>query len=385
MKTNVAVLLVGAVAGQILLLGSGCKDPDVLAPRGYQVPQAVPDPDYTTEPARKTPAVSAKPAPAKPEIETFPPAAVDNPPAFESIPKAPPADNTPEKYVVQKGDTLGKIGQRYGVGAAALAKYNNLDVKKYIRVGQTIMIPPPGTVIHVERTKPAAKKHSTGKSSARSAAPAASAAGSHAALADGYYVVRSGDSISKIAAKFKVKRADLMKANNITSNTVLQIGQKLVIPGKSPSGTAAASRTSSSTPVKPATSAQPVTPASADGLGSPASPVQPGDKSLEGILDGVEDPAVDNGAAATTPAATAPAAPAGAPAAAGVSTPAAVPPAAPVTATSLTSRRSIDIPTDTTWENVATMYATTVDELKRLNPDVRDEKIIRAGKILFIP
>ncbi len=388
MKTNVAVLLVGAVAGQILLLGSGCKDPDVLAPRGYQVPQAVPDPDYTTEPARKTSAVPVKPAPAKPEVETFTPDPVYNPPAFDSIPKAPPADNTPEKYVVQKGDTLGKIGQRYGVGAAALAKYNNLDVKKYIRVGQTIMIPPPGTVIHVERTKPAAKKHSSGKSSARSAASSASSSGNHAALADGYYVVRSGDSISKIAARFKVKRADLMKANSINSNTILQIGQKLVIPGKSPSGTAAVSRTSSSAPVKPAASAQSVAPAPADGLGSPVSPVQPGDKSLEGILDGVEDPAVDGGAAAATPAAVAPVAPvapAGAPAADGVSAASNVPPSTPVTATSLTSRRSIDIPADTTWEKLATMYGTTVDELKRLNPDVRDEKTVRAGKILFIP
>ena len=45
-----------------------------------------------------------------------------------------------------------------------------------------------------------------------------------------FYVVQSGDSPARIAKKFKVSYADLLKANNIEDPKKLQIGQKLVIP-----------------------------------------------------------------------------------------------------------------------------------------------------------
>ena len=45
-----------------------------------------------------------------------------------------------------------------------------------------------------------------------------------------FYVVQSGDSPARIAKKFKVNYADLLKANNIEDPKKLQIGQKLVIP-----------------------------------------------------------------------------------------------------------------------------------------------------------
>jgi LysM repeat protein len=45
-----------------------------------------------------------------------------------------------------------------------------------------------------------------------------------------FYVVQSGDSPARIAKKFKVNYADLLKANNIEDPKKLQIGQKLIIP-----------------------------------------------------------------------------------------------------------------------------------------------------------
>ena len=45
-----------------------------------------------------------------------------------------------------------------------------------------------------------------------------------------FYVVQSGDSPARIAKKFKVNQADLLKVNNIEDPKKLQIGQKLVIP-----------------------------------------------------------------------------------------------------------------------------------------------------------
>ncbi|MBR2510462.1 MAG: LysM peptidoglycan-binding domain-containing protein, partial [Lentisphaeria bacterium] len=47
----------------------------------------------------------------------------------------------------------------------------------------------------------------------------------------GLYTVRRGDSISRIAKRLKVKRADLMEANNLTPNSILRPGQTLKLPG----------------------------------------------------------------------------------------------------------------------------------------------------------
>lgn len=57
------------------------------------------------------------------------------------------------------------------------------------------------------------------------------AASSKSAAASSVYTVRKGDSVYVIAKRFKVKRADLMAANNLNPNSVLKIGQKLTIPG----------------------------------------------------------------------------------------------------------------------------------------------------------
>ena len=43
------------------------------------------------------------------------------------------------------------------------------------------------------------------------------------------YIVKSGDSLWKIAQKYDVNVNDLIKANNLSSN-VLSIGQTIIIP-----------------------------------------------------------------------------------------------------------------------------------------------------------
>ena len=45
------------------------------------------------------------------------------------------------------------------------------------------------------------------------------------------YVVQSGDNLSIIATKTGVAIADILAANNITTSTVLAVGQELIIPG----------------------------------------------------------------------------------------------------------------------------------------------------------
>lgn len=121
------------------------------------------------------------------------------------------------KYVVVRGDTLGKIAARHGVKTIDLAKANDLQLNSVIRIGQKLTIPDEKTV--------------SSKKTAKNSSSAASSSTKNSAPRSGLYTVRRGDSIYIIAKRCKVKRADLMAVNNLTENSVLRIGQTLKLPG----------------------------------------------------------------------------------------------------------------------------------------------------------
>ena len=104
---------------------------------------------------------------------------------------APGGANT---YTVKSGDSLWKIANEYGVTVDELKKANNLS-SNVLNIGQILKIP----TKEVE--------------------------------SDNIYIVKSGDSLWKIANEYDVTVDELKKANNLTSN-VLSIGQKLVIPSE---------------------------------------------------------------------------------------------------------------------------------------------------------
>jgi len=55
---------------------------------------------------------------------------------------------------------------------------------------------------------------------------------SFSSFADSSYVVKKGDSLSKIAEKYGVTISELTSANNISVKKVIYVGQKLIIPSK---------------------------------------------------------------------------------------------------------------------------------------------------------
>lgn len=66
--------------------------------------------------------------------------------SFTPIRQTPtmPADrptSTPVIHVVQAGEVLGEIANRYGVSVDALARVNNLPDADYLRIGQKLVIP----------------------------------------------------------------------------------------------------------------------------------------------------------------------------------------------------------------------------------------------------
>jgi uncharacterized protein YkwD len=108
-----------------------------------------------------------------------------------------------QEYEVQKGDTLSTIAARFKVSVAAIQLANQRGESQDVRLGEKLKIP--STRI--------ADDEST------------------------YwfvYVVKSGDTLSTIAARFKVEVADVLRVNGIADASRVLVDQALVIPVKAP-------------------------------------------------------------------------------------------------------------------------------------------------------
>ena len=103
--------------------------------------------------------------------------------------------NNSNIYIVQKGDTLYSISQRFNTTPQELIEWNNLQ-SNVLSIGQELIIPP------VEPIKE-----------------------------QGIYIVEKGDSLWKIAQIYDISVKELIDLNNLEDLT-LQIGQSLVVPSK---------------------------------------------------------------------------------------------------------------------------------------------------------
>jgi LysM repeat protein len=103
-------------------------------------------------------------------------------------------------HVVQPGQTLFSIARWYGVDLWALARYNGILNPNYIYVGQRLMIPTTGTPAPSGRV----------------------------------YVVKPGDTLTRIASIYGVSVWAIAQANGIYNLQTIYIGQRLVIPSTAP-------------------------------------------------------------------------------------------------------------------------------------------------------
>lgn len=112
---------------------------------------------------------------------------------------APPEAQQPSGvcwYTVRAGDTLSGIAKRYGTTVAWLVQTNNIANPNLIYVGQKLKVPcaptdPPQVRIHV---------------------------------------VRRGETLSSIAARYGTTAAAIARANGIANPNLIYVGQKLRIP-----------------------------------------------------------------------------------------------------------------------------------------------------------
>ena len=132
---------------------------------------------------------------------------------------APAQSNT--YYVVDPGDTLSAIAASYGTTTQALVQANGLASANLIYVGQRLLIPGGGSA-------PASSNPSTPSSTT------------------GYYTVQAGDTVSSIAVRNGVTAWAVVQANHLANANFIYVGQKLVIPGGSSLAPAPAPQSSGS-------------------------------------------------------------------------------------------------------------------------------------------
>ncbi len=113
-------------------------------------------------------------------------------------------------HVVRKGDTLWNIARDHGVGVRQLAQWNAMAPGDPLRPGQRLVI-----------------RKST--QTATVAGPAQRHPLSAEATQRISYVVRKGDSLSRISQRFNVRLSELLRWNSLDRDAYLQPGQRLTL------------------------------------------------------------------------------------------------------------------------------------------------------------
>ncbi len=219
------------MAGGVAVSPTLIPPPSVAQPAAQQVEEVLPQP--------AAPAVAA-PAPAQANHitqpasagapELFPeggaaaepaaaPAVVVTPPVVEPAPAAAaaPAEPAPAepamttiKHLVNSGDTWYGIAQEHGITIDALRAANPAAARKnHLYQGSYLNVP--------------VKADSAAAQAAAAAAPAEEPAST--------YKVKRGDTLAKIARKYKMSVPALMKLNNLTDKDArrIKIGQELKV------------------------------------------------------------------------------------------------------------------------------------------------------------
>ena len=137
----------------------------------------------------------------------------------QTVPVAGPSFET---YTVKKGDNLWTIARRSNVSLNELYAANGLDTTSILSIGQQLQIPVEGSTATVTAPSPDTYQ------------PTSFNQGSTE------YMVKRGDSLSKIANQFDTSVRAIKAANGLSSD-LIRVGDKLVVPLSSSSiGTSSA-------------------------------------------------------------------------------------------------------------------------------------------------
>lgn len=156
------------------------------------------------------------PIPPTPTLTVTPtllsPTQTGNQPPVLTIPLTGPTVNGIGTYILQPGDTLEAVAQRYHISVANLAALNGIVNPNNIVIGQVLAVPGPGNNYPGGTVAPTRYPTVVGSS------------------APGSYTVMPGDNLFRISLKFNVSMAALMQANGLVDPNRIYVGQVLRIP-----------------------------------------------------------------------------------------------------------------------------------------------------------
>jgi len=112
-------------------------------------------------------------------------------------------------HTVRSGDNLWDLSRKYKVNVRALAKWNAMAPRDVLQRGQKLII--------WTKSRQTVRVQNTSIQPPRS----------KAIMQRINYVVRRGDSLARIAARFRVRVTDLIRWNTINKKTYLQPGQRI--------------------------------------------------------------------------------------------------------------------------------------------------------------
>ncbi|HEY1661295.1 MAG TPA: LysM peptidoglycan-binding domain-containing protein [Verrucomicrobiae bacterium] len=207
MKLAVFCVLALSVASLTAMLIEGCKRESENPPVDTNQVTSVDTNQQSIE--ASNPPVVVPPISTNPPVVVTPPMQPVNPPPQEAT------EGT--TYVVVKGDTLGHIAKAHGVSLKEIEAANPNVQPTRLKIGDKLNIP----------------------ASSADANMAPQINGGTDMSGAETYVVKSGDTLTKIAHSHGTTVKSLEAANNLSS-TKIKVGKKLIIPASAQAGNPAA-------------------------------------------------------------------------------------------------------------------------------------------------
>lgn len=138
------------------------------------------------------------------------------------------APSTPTSYVLNVGDNLTRLADRFGTSVEALLEANGMANANRIYAGQTIAIPgPSGTDAPAGRVEAPSAPAPVAQDQDQPTFAQEPGSAETATT----YTVQPGDSAIRIARRLGVDQDELMSANGISNANRIYAGQVLQVPG----------------------------------------------------------------------------------------------------------------------------------------------------------
>lgn len=118
-------------------------------------------------------------------------------------------------HIVKSGDTLTKLARDFGISADALARANATVHPDRLLIGERLLIPSRSSTSHGSSPRSEVFSASSSKSTD--------------------HIVRKGEHLGFIAKRYGVTTSALARANRLKNANIIEVGDRLVIPGHSSS------------------------------------------------------------------------------------------------------------------------------------------------------